>query len=140
MASATSNADLAAWKRTGLSRIVDSGFVWLTGFFGIGVAVVLLSIAYGVGIQAIPSIQKFGLGFLFTSQWDPVQNLYGAWPQVYGTIITSLIALAIAVPIGVGIALFLSEDFLPPKIQRPIVFLIELLAAIPGVVYGLWGV
>jgi phosphate transport system permease protein len=140
MSSATTNGESAAWKRTGLSRVLDNGFVWLTGLFGVAVALVLLAIAYQVGIQAIPAIQAFGLGFLTNSQWDPVQNLYGAWPQVYGTIVTSLIALIIAVPIGVGIALFLSEDFLPPNIQRPIVFLIELLAAIPSVVYGLWGI
>ena len=100
----------------------------------------LLAIAFQVGRQALPAFQAFGLGFLFSSRWDPVQNVYGALPQIYGTIVTSVIALLIAVPIGVGIALFLSEDFLPDGIKRPIVFMIELLAAIPSVVYGLWGI
>jgi phosphate transport system permease protein len=129
-----------AWKRTNTSRIVDDGFVWLTAAFGIAVAVVLLLIALQVGYQALPAMQKFGPGFLFSSRWDPVSEVYGAWPQVYGTIVTSLIALVLAVPIGVGIALFLSEDFLPPRVKQPIVFLIELLAAIPSVIFGLWGI
>jgi phosphate transport system permease protein len=94
-----------------MSRRIDNGFVWLTAAFAIGVAVVLLAIAFQVGAQALPAIQKFGLSFLFSSRWDPVSNTYGAFPQVYGTIVTSIIALVIAVPIGVGIALFLSEDF-----------------------------
>jgi phosphate transport system permease protein len=127
-------------KRSSISRAFDTGFYWLTGAFAYGVAILLLAVAFQVGKQALPALQAFGLGFLFTSRWDPVQNIYGAWPQIYGTILTSVIALLIAVPIGVGIALFLSEDFLPDAIKRPIVFMIELLAAIPSVVYGLWGI
>jgi phosphate transport system permease protein len=123
-----------------MSRQIDNGFVWLTAAFAIGVAVVLVAIAFQVGAQALPAIQKFGLSFLFSSRWDPVTNTYGAFPQVYGTIVTSVIALVLAVPIGVGIALFLSEDFLPPRVKQPIVFLIDLLAAIPSVIYGLWGI
>lgn len=129
-----------AWKRTSASRWIDNGFVWLTAAFGIAVAIVLILIALQVGWQALPAMQKFGLGFLFSSRWDPVSETFGAFPQVYGTIVTSIIALVLAVPIGVGIALFLSEDFLPPRIKQPIVFLIELLAAIPSVIFGLWGI
>ncbi|WP_225938628.1 phosphate ABC transporter permease subunit PstC [Kovacikia minuta] len=129
-----------SWQRSATSRLVDKGFIWLTGVFAIGVAVVLAAIALQVGQQAFPAMQQFGLGFIIGTRWDPVQNIYGAWPQIYGTIVTSVLALLLAVPIGVGVALFLSEDFLPPRIQRPIVFLVELLAAIPSVVYGLWGI
>lgn len=129
-----------AWKRSLASRWIDNGFVWLTAAFGIAVAIVLILIALQVGWQALPAMQKFGLGFLFSSRWDPVSETFGAFPQVYGTIVTSVIALVLAVPIGVGIALFLSEDFLPPRIKQPIVFLIELLAAIPSVIFGLWGI
>lgn len=129
-----------SWQRTKLSRSIDQGFVWLTGAFAIGVGLVLLAIAFRVGTDAIPAIQKFGLGFLVTSRWSVNDSVFGALTQIYGTIITSSIALIIAVPIGVGVALFLSEDYLPPSIQQPIVFLIELLAAIPSVVYGLWGI
>jgi len=127
-------------QRSDLSRWLDKGFLGLTGAFGVGVALVLLAIALQVGKDAIPAIQKFGLGFLTSSRWNPVEQIYGAWPQIWGTLFTSFLALLIAVPIGVGIAIFLSEDFLPPKVQQPIVFMIELLAAIPSVVYGLWGI
>lgn len=140
MVPSTRDSQSMNWHRSEASRWLDKGFVAVTGFFGIAVALVLLAIAFRVGIDAFPAMQKFGLGFITTSRWNPVENLYGAWPQVYGTIITSFIALLIAVPIGVGVALFLSEDFLPPSFQRPIVFLVELLAAIPSVVYGLWGI
>ncbi len=129
-----------SWHRSALSRVLDVGFIRLTGLFAIGVAVILAAIALQVGHDALPSIQQFGSRFILISQWDPVANVYGAWPQIYGTLVTSLIALVIAVPIGVGVALFLSEDFLPVGVQRPIVFLVELLAAIPSVVYGLWGI
>ncbi|NJR51046.1 MAG: phosphate ABC transporter permease subunit PstC [Leptolyngbyaceae cyanobacterium CSU_1_3] len=136
----TDRSSPMSWQRTGLSRSIDQGFVWLTGAFAIGVGVVLLAIALRVGSDAMPAIQKFGLGFLVTSRWSVNDEVFGALTQIYGTIVTSLIALLIAVPIGIGVALFLSEDYLPPRIQQPIVFLIELLAAIPSVVYGLWGI
>ncbi|MBW4519178.1 MAG: phosphate ABC transporter permease subunit PstC [Scytolyngbya sp. HA4215-MV1] len=140
MVPSTNDSQSMNWHRSEASRWLDKGFIGVTGFFGIAVALVLLAIALRVSIDAFPAIQKFGLGFITTSRWNPVENLYGAWPQVYGTIVTSFIALLIAVPIGVGVALFLSEDFLSPRIQRPIVFLVELLAAIPSVVFGLWGI
>lgn len=127
-------------QRSDLSRRLDKGFVWLTGLFAAGVVALLAGIAFQVAGQAFPAIQKFGLGFLFTSRWSVNEGIFGALTQIYGTLITSFIALLIAVPIGVGVALFLSEDFLPAKVQRPIVFLVELLAAIPSVVYGLWAI
>lgn len=140
MAPIVDTSSVPSWKRTDTSRIVDNGFVWLTAAFAIAVAILLIAIAFQVGGQAFPAIQAFGLGFMVNSRWDPVANIYGAWPQIYGTMVTSLIALVIAMPIGVGIALFLSEDFLPSNIKQPIVFLIELLAAIPSVIYGIWGI
>lgn len=140
MTSVTDSSEPVKRERSQASRILDVGFLWVTGAFAIGVAVVLLAIALRVGTDALPAMLKYGLGFITTSRWDPVNDIYGAFPQVYGTLVTSLIALLIAVPIGIGVALFLSEDFLPPKVQQPIVFLVELLAAIPSVVYGLWGI
>lgn len=140
MAVTADKGESASWKRTPVSRLIDNGFVWLTLIFAVGVGVVLFAIALQVGYQALPAIQTFGLGFLASSRWDPVTNNFGAFPQIYGTIVTALIALLIAMPIGVGIALFLSEDFLPQRVKQPIVFLIELLAAIPSVIYGLWGI
>lgn len=129
-----------SWQRTQTSRRIDQGFVWLTAAFAIGVALLLLAIAFRVGTDALPAIQKFGLSFLVTSRWSVNEGIFGALTQIYGTLVTSFIALLLAVPIGIGVALFLSEDFLPPRIQQPIVFLVELLAAIPSVVYGLWGI
>ncbi|MBC7972168.1 MAG: phosphate ABC transporter permease subunit PstC [Verrucomicrobia bacterium] len=129
-----------SWQRSQTSRWVDKGFVWLTAAFGIGVALVLLFIAAEVARDAAPAIQKFGAGFLVTSRWSVNDEIFGALTQIYGTLVTSFIALLLAVPIGIGVALFLSEDFLPPRVQQPIVFLVELLAAIPSVVYGLWAI
>jgi phosphate transport system permease protein len=126
--------------RSPVSRYVDIGFKWLTGFFGIAIGLTLLAIAWQVANQSWPAIQEFGLGFLTSTTWNPVTNQYGAWPSIYGTLVSSFLALLLALPVGVGVALFLSEDFLPPRIQQPLVFLIELLAAIPSVVYGLWGI
>jgi phosphate transport system permease protein len=105
-----------------------------------GVAAVLVFIGIEVGIDAIPAIQRYGFSFLTTSAWNPVENDYGALPMVYGTLVSSFIALLLAVPIGVGTAVFLSEDFLPKPIRTVLAFMVELLAAIPSVVYGLWGI
>ena len=85
------------------------------------------------------SLKKFGLGFFFRSDWDPVSGVYGAWPFIYGTLVSSFVALAIAVPLAVGLAVFLTE-MCPRWLRSPLAFLTELLAAIPSVVYGLWAV
>jgi phosphate transport system permease protein len=127
-------------ERSPLSRRLDDSFVWLTGVFAVGIALLLLAMAGRVGMDAIPALKQFGLGFLTSSKWDPVNDIYGALPQIYGTLISALIAIVLALPIGLGVAIFLSEDYLPNKIKTPLVFLIELLAAIPSVVYGLWGI
>jgi phosphate transport system permease protein len=140
MVAPTDRSSRMSWKRSDFSRTIDTGFVWLTALFAIGVAFLLGAIAIRVGADASPAIQKFGLGFLFTSRWSVNEAIFGALTQIYGTLVTSFIALLIAVPIGIGVAIFLNEDFLPPRIKQPIVFLIELLAAIPSVVYGLWGI
>lgn len=140
MVSPTDRSSRMSWQRSDTSRLIDNGFVLLTAVFAIGVAVLLLTIAVRVGTDATPAIQKFGLGFLSTSRWSVNEGIFGALTQIYGTLVTSFLALLLAVPIGIGVALFLSEDFLPPRIQQPIVFMVELLAAIPSVVYGLWGI
>ena len=140
MASPADRSSQMSWRRTDTSRLTDNGFVWLTAAFAVGIGILLLTIAGQVATQALPSIQKFGLAFLFTSRWSVNDEVFGALTQIYGTLVTSFLALLIAVPIGIGVALFLSEDFLPPRVKQPIVFLVELLAAIPSVVYGLWGI
>lgn len=88
---------------------------------------------------SLPSLERFGFGFLFGREWRPAQNEFGALPFIWGTVISSLLALIMAVPVSLGIAIFLVEQA-PRKVARPIAFMVELLAAIPSVVYGLWGI
>lgn len=104
---------------------------WLTLALLVGI---LLSLIQG----AAPAIQEYGLSFLWRSEWDPVQNSYGGLVMIYGTLMSSLIALVIAVPVSFGIALFLTE-LSPQWLKRPLGVAIELLAAVPSIVYGMWG-
>lgn len=126
--------------RSKTERLIDQSFFWLTWIFAFGVAALLLWIAVQVAIQAMPAIRQFGWQFLTSSDWNPVEDNYGIVPMIYGTLLSSLIALLIAVPIGIACAIVLSENFLPLSIRTVLVFLVELLAAIPSIVYGLWGI
>jgi len=116
----------------------DTIFKYLTSFFAAMVLLLIVLMAYEMYVTSSPSIQKFGWGFLTGSKWDPVMDEYGALPFIYGTLVSSFLALLIAVPIGIGIAIFLTE-LAPRWIERPISFIVELLAGIPSIVYGLWG-
>lgn len=89
--------------------------------------------------NALPTIERYGIGFLLGREWKPAQEEFGALPFIYGTVVSSLIALVLAVPVSLGIAIFLVEQA-PRSVARPIAFMVELLAAIPSVVYGLWGI
>lgn len=131
---------IASSKKFRFTRLVDRIFFWLTALFALGVGLLLLWITLQIYGVATPAIQEFGFQFLLTSTWDPVENIYGVLPAIYGTLVSSALALLIAVPIGIGVAIFLSEDFIPNKILTPIAFVVELLAAIPSVVYGMWGI
>jgi len=135
-----SNAAQPIQPRAASERIFDLTFKRLTLAAAIAIAVVLIAITLIVAWRAVPALQEFGLGFLAGSSWNPPRNAYGILPSMYGTIASSAIALLISVPIGLGVAIFLSEDYIPPGIQRVLVFLVELLAAVPSVVYGLWGI
>lgn len=126
--------------RSPWSQKLDRGFIWLTRLFALAVAATLLWIAFEVAVEALPAIQKYGGRFFVSTAWNPVTEEYGVLPMIYGTVVSSAIALLIAVPVGLGVSIFLSEDYLPSKLQVPLVFLVELLAAIPSVVYGLWGI
>lgn len=121
-------------------KTFDGFFVGLTVAFAVGTGLLLLAIATIILLQAIPAIKEFGLRFVAVSSWNPVESVYGAWPMIYGTLMSSFLALLVAVPLGVGVAIFLSEDFIPLKVRTVLVFMVELLAAIPSVVYGLWGI
>ena len=134
------NKATATGSRSALEKNLDRIFIWLTVAFAIGIGLILLSIAVVVTVQAFPAIKAFGLGFITKSAWNPVTNEFGALPVIYGTLVSSFIALLIAIPLGVGTAIFLSEDFIPIQLRTILVFLVELLAAIPSVVYGLWGI
>jgi len=106
-----------------------------------GATVALLGFILGeILVKAGPAISKFGLGFLTGVQWTPNRDLYGVLPVLIGTAASSFIALLFALPLGLAIAIFLSENFLPPTIRQTIRFVVELLASIPSVVYGLWGI
>ncbi len=105
----------------------------------VSVPLLLLLIAAVVTEAAWPALRTFGFGFLTSSVWDPVAGEFGAAPAIYGTLVTSFLALALATPLAVGAAIFLSE-FAPRWLRQPVGFLIDLLAAIPSVVFGLWGI
>ncbi|MDP5338828.1 MAG: phosphate ABC transporter permease subunit PstC [Nodularia sp. (in: cyanobacteria)] len=127
-------------KQTSPARVLDVGFWGLTLLLAIGSGAVLLWVIVQTAIAATPAIQEFGLGFLWGTTWNPVTNVYGVLPQIYGTIVTAFIALLIAVPLGIGVAIFLTEGFAPKWVTTPIAFAIELIVAIPSVVLGIWGI
>lgn len=97
-------------------------------------------IVYEIVSGAWPAVQKFGLGFLTSSSWIPNRGQFGVFPFIVGTLASSLIAILFAFPLGLGVAIFLSENFLPVPVRQAIRFVVEMLAAIPSVVYGLWGI
>ncbi len=117
----------------------DRAYRWTTTGFALVIPLLLLLIAGEVFVAGWPALHKFGLSFLTSSEWDATKGQFGAAPAIFGTIVSSLIALLIATPLAVGVAIFLSE-FAPAWIRQPIAFLVDLLAAIPSVVYGLWGI
>ena len=107
--------------------------------FAATILIIVAGMIYMMVANSLPTITRFGLGFLTGSEWKPADSIFGALPFIYGTIVSSLIALIISVPISLGVAIFLVEQA-PKKIATPIAFMVELLAAIPSVVYGLWGI
>jgi phosphate transport system permease protein len=121
------------------SAVGDRVYVAVITGFALCVPLLLALIFWEVAVGGWPALREFGFGFLTSSEWDPVRHQFGAAPAIFGTIVTSIIALAIATPLALGIAIFLSE-YAPAWLRQPVGFLVDLLAAIPSVVYGLWGV
>jgi len=121
---------VAPWADAVFS-VLTHGAAWLT-------LLLLVAILASLFVGAAPAIQKFGLAFLWTTEWDPVQEKFGGLVMIYGTLMTSFIALLIAVPVSFGIAVFLTE-MSPGWLKRPLGIAIELLAAVPSIVYGMWG-
>jgi len=134
-APSTAKDPLTAPLRTG-----PDFFLWFCGTAAVGVIFVLGWICWEILHMALPAIKEFGAGFLANAYWQPNRGRFGVLPFVVGTVATSLIALLIALPPGLAIAIFLNEDFLPRPARQLIRFVVELLAAIPSVVYGLWGI
>jgi len=117
----------------------DLGFRLATGAFALVLILIVCAIGYELTAQSMQSIRQFGFEFWRTEIWDPVSGEFGALPFIWGTLYSSVLALAIATPIALGIAVFISE-LCPATLRQPLVFLTELLAAIPSIVYGLWGI
>jgi phosphate transport system permease protein len=120
------------------SRLGDRAFEWLTLIMALSVFVLILVIGYVLTRGSLPSIHKFGWHFLVSSDWDPGNDIYGALPFILGTIVSSVIALIIAVPISIATAVYLTE-LAPAWLRQPLIMFIELLAAIPSVILGFWG-
>src|SRR5450432_1050771 len=117
----------------------DRSYRYLTGFFALLIVAVVVGIGFELSRQSLLSIQKFGFGFWKGTTWNPVSGEFGALPFIWGTLYSSLLALLISTPIALGIAIFINEVS-PSVLRLPLTYLTELLAAIPSIVYGLWGV
>jgi phosphate transport system permease protein len=116
----------------------DKVFIGLTRWFGIGLIVLLVAILISLIVLSAPNIEAFGFKFLWTSKWDPASNQFGALVPVLGTIATSIIAIIIAVPLSFCIAILIIE-ILPPKLGAVVARIVELMAGIPSIIYGMWG-
>src|SRR6266436_2799742 len=117
----------------------DRAFKWITLLMALSVFVLILVIGYELAHGSQLAFRKFGWRFLTSSEWDPVAEQFGALPFIYGTLVSSLLALLIAVPLSIGTAVFLTE-MCPVWLRGPLSFFTELLAAIPSVIYGLWAI
>jgi phosphate transport system permease protein len=119
-------------------RLADKAFQYLTHAMALGVLGLLGCIIIALFIGSLPALRTFGFDFLLTQRWNPVTDKFGALAPIYGTIVTSAIAMAIAVPIGLLVAMFLTE-LCPLWLRRPVAIAVELLAGIPSIIYGIWG-
>ena len=130
LAPAASRAQSRAWG--------DRLFHSLTLFFAAGVLLILSGVIVALIIGALPALEHFGFGFVVADVWNPVTERFGALAPIYGTLVTSAIAMLIGIPVAFGIALFITE-LSPVWLKRPLATMIELLAAIPSIIYGIWG-
>ena len=141
--SAAPQASAPAWaargRSAGAARAADRAYALLLGALAASVFAVVALLVYETTRGALPALRAFGPGFLAHTDWDPVAERFGALPYVYGTLVTSALAMLLAVPLGVGTAVFLAA-LAPPRAGSALAFLVELLAAIPSIVYGIWGV
>jgi phosphate transport system permease protein len=129
---------ISAPKNAGLGKIGDPAFRAATTFFAVLVLVILGGVILSLIDGALPAFEKFGWGFLASDAWNPVKENFGALAPIYGTLVTSAIAMLIGIPLAFGIAVFITE-LCPVWLRRPLSTIIELLAAIPSIIYGIWG-
>jgi phosphate transport system permease protein len=138
--SISSQAGRIARPPTARERALDRGFRWATrilaGFSALLVALIVLLIAK----QAMPAMRKFGPAFITSTHWDAGKGQFGILPEIFGTVVSSLIGVALATVFGIALAVFLTEDFIPRWLENILKNIVTLLAAIPSVVYGLWGI
>ena len=125
-------------KRLRRGNVNDTTFAVVAFLFGISILAIMAGIVFQLWLQSGPAREKFGWAFLWTNVWDVQHNIYGAGAFIYGTLVTAFIAMVLAGPVGLGIAAFLVE-IAPRRVDRILGSLVELLAAIPSIVYGLWG-
>lgn len=133
--SASEMTRASALRRLGRHDLL---FRWGTRFFALLVLALLGGVTIALVEGSLPALRAFGLDFVFTEVWNPVTEKFGALAPIYGTLVTALLAMAIGIPIGIGIAVFLTE-LCPMRLRRPIGIAIELLAGIPSIIYGIWG-
>lgn len=132
-------ADDSVAEQIGGRAVGDAIYVAVITGFALCVPLLLGLVFWEVALAGWPALSRFGLGFLTSSDWDPVRGHFGAAPAIFGTIVTSILALVIATPLALGVSIFLSE-YAPRWLRQPVAFFVDLLAAIPSVVYGLWGI
>lgn len=132
------NPNLTAIGDTNLR--FDQGFTRLVYFFAVITVAVLFVMSWVIFSEALPAIKQFGVGFLWGQDWDTGNKIFGALPYIYGTLVSSAIAIFLAVPVGIAVALVTSENFLPLSLRTILAFVVELIAAIPSVIIGLWAI
>ncbi|MBE8997647.1 phosphate ABC transporter permease subunit PstC [Nostoc sp. LEGE 12447] len=145
MANSSDDSNLGdeSFNLTGVSGAnfwFDQGFTRLVYFFAVITVAVLFLMSWVIFSEALPAIKQFGLGFLWGKDWDTGNQIFGAFPYIYGTLVSSAIAILFAVPVGIAVALVTSENFLPTSLRTILAFVVELIAAIPSVIIGLWGI
>ena len=131
-------SETGAPRRLRSAPWADKAFEWVTRSFAFLVFSILAAILVSLVIGSQLTLEKYGFSFIWSTDWDPVQEKFGALVPIYGTVVTSLIAMLIGVPVSFGIAIFLTE-LSPSWLKRPLGTAIELLAAIPSIIYGMWG-
>lgn len=136
-----SSLAIPKWRRVlaPTGNVGDSVFKTILFVSALTLLVIIVTMIAEMTIRSTLSIREFGFSFLTSKTWNPVRNEFGALPFIYGTIVSSLLALVISIPLSLGVAIFIVEQA-PKRIARPVAFLVDLLAAIPSVVYGLWGI